>query len=229
MKKWICAVLIVTDLSLRGDTIVVPNKYTDVDGPEAGLIFLQPGQDRIQQVYDSSDFANIPPGGILISNFSWRVDQHSGSAFDITFDDVEVRASTTSRTSSSLDPVFSNNTGLDETLTRSPSGLRLTSAYTSTGPDAFSITFPFDHPFYYNPSAGNLLIDVDLFHGFVPSMPLLDLTAHGEGIGLVVEGAIFNTDNQGFVTQFVFQSIPEPSCIWLFGLGGLAITLKRFF
>ena len=98
MKKWFCSILIFTEALTYADTIVVPNKDTDVDGPEEGLIFLQPGQDRIQQVYDSSDFANVPPGGILISNFSWRVDQHGGSAFDITFDDVEVRASTTSRT-----------------------------------------------------------------------------------------------------------------------------------
>jgi len=73
MKKWIGAGLILTATLSRGDTLVVPNRYANVDSPGAGGIF--PGtSSAYQEVFDASSFLNVPAGGIAITDFSWRFD-----------------------------------------------------------------------------------------------------------------------------------------------------------
>src|SRR5207253_814714 len=148
---------------------------------------------------------------------------------DVTFDSVEIHASTTSRTSASLSHFLSGNIGSDESVSRMPAPLRLTSSYTADGPNAFSLTFPLDRPFYYDPKAGNLLFDITVDKG-PRNMNNLDLSdpVGGEGLALAQEGSQGDPYRYAPITQFSYQSIPEPSAFLLLGIGGLALFLWRF-
>jgi hypothetical protein len=228
MKKWTCAVLVFSASLSRGDTLVVPNKYANVDAPGEGGLFSG-GQTQYQEVFDASTFLNIPNGGILITGFSWRPD-NSGqgrNGFDLTLPSAEVIASTTSRTSTSLSPVFDNNVGSDETLVRAATPLHISGAFPRDQPSPFSITFSFDKPFRYDPAKGSLLLELHITTDV--GVPHFDFSnpLEGEGVGLVAGS---NPANPALlyapVTQFTY-AVPEPE-IWQLGIyAAAALFLKR--
>jgi hypothetical protein len=65
-----------------------------------------------------------------------------------------------------LSATFANNVGADDTVVFS-GPLSLSSAFTgpSAGPKDFDIVITLQTPFLYDPSAGNLLLDVRNFSG----------------------------------------------------------------
>jgi hypothetical protein len=228
MKKTGCLVLYLISFHGRADTLVVPTKYEQVDAPGAGGIFPQ-AINQYQEVFDASNFSSLP-GEVLITGFSWRLDNPPGGGANIDFvlPSVEVLVSTTSRNSSSLSPVFSNNTGADEITARPAAPLRLSGVKSPGGPSAFSIAFPFINPFKYDPNKGNLLLELKVING-VRGVPNLDWSepSGNEGVAFIDKSSPFGADPYGPITQFSYQSIPEPCGIFLIGIATTLVLFKR--
>ena len=94
------------------------------------------------------------------------------------------------------------------------------------GPKDFTVSFPLN-PFIYNPSAGDLLLDVRAIEsGGGISAPFdadsnNPFTAHVDAPDIsAASGSSFAT---GLVTQFQFTAVPEPSTLVLGSLGALLV------
>src|SRR5678815_4864698 len=77
---------------------------------------------------------------------------------DIT--SLQINLSTTSKGPDGLSTVFSENIGANETVVFGPRPARF-----GPGSPLPEYTFQLDEPFFYDPSAGNLLMDVRNFSG----------------------------------------------------------------
>lgn len=247
-------------LSTMANTIVVPNGLVHTDGSGASTApFLYNTTHtsasetmRYQQVYDSSQF---PSFAMEITGIWLRPDVNGG-AFDFTFPQIDIRLSTTSTEPGSLSLNFADNVGADETLVHSGE-LRIDSAHTgpADGPKNFDIGIPFSAPFRYDPSMGNLLLDIRnygnvsplatyvYFYMDVHQGPYMS-RAFSWGSGGVNAAQANTTDNVGLVTLFQYQvaneyppldprpdtsQVPEPlSCTLVaLGLGGIALRARR--
>ena len=148
-----------------------------------------------------------------------------GRIWDGRLTGVQIKFSTTTRDASSLSPVFAENEGSDAKVVVSADQSRFVFSGWSgrdqvSGFSAFFATA--DSGFHYDPSKGNLLLDVTGFYvdffldGVSGDQPLSVWQRFGEK-----EGRLVNT---GLVTAFSFV-IPEPSAVGLLGLGaGLAVA-----
>jgi hypothetical protein len=175
---------------------------------------------RYQQVYNSTNFSG--PINITGITFFHTVSEDSGILNSGTY---TVRLSTTSKAVNGLDLVnFDNNLGSDNTQVFSgslpgvvPFGSTLTLA--SSG-------------FLYDPSMGNLLMDI-LISGAQRTAPVVYLDARNGTAGTLfsratnVVGAGF--DSFGLVTRFETEEpIPEPSTAALLFSGiAAAWALRR--
>jgi hypothetical protein len=177
--------------------------------------------ERFQQVYDSSEFSTDVPNGGLINKIVFRVDGNArGLAEDIR--SIQFRLSTSSRSSSSLSPVFTDNVGADDTIIF-PAGRLI---WGGSSP----IEVPLSRPFFYNPKLGNLLLDVRVIS---PSMIIGQINtgldaAHNRSMSVVFAPSVDATSGQvfnfGLVTFFIMTPIPEPAT-WALGiLGGLTFV-----
>jgi hypothetical protein len=135
--------------------LVVPRTLEKRDIYFGGQTLAQAG--RSQQVYAASEF---PPHAILITELRFRPNM-DGWAFSASIANLEVRLSTTSKSPRELELEFARNTGSDETLVYS-GVLNISSAFKGPdeGPKEFDIFLPLKTPFTYDPSRGNLLLDI---------------------------------------------------------------------
>jgi hypothetical protein len=208
------------------DSVVVPNAQTTVEGNDSNLGPFFDTSVRYQQVYSASQFPSAT-GPLMITQIAFRPD---GSVTDpnlfISFNSVRIDLSTTSSTPGTLSTTFANNVGADNatvfdgfvfinTPITGPAG----------GPKDFIVTFDLTSPFIYDPTAGNLLLDVRANEsGGGISAPLdaesnSPFTAHVDASGSSsTSGNVFAT---GLVTQFQFAPVPEPSSLTLGSLGAL--------
>ena len=135
--------------------IVVPNQNRNVEGPNNNSIPFGSSSDfRYQQLYSSSQLENCTQ--ILQINF--RFDDFS-DANSITYPDVLVQLSTTSLLPGELSTTFANNIGPDVTTVYSGE-LSFEAPECDAGPCPFDNTIILQTPFSYDPSEGNLLLDV---------------------------------------------------------------------
>jgi hypothetical protein len=167
---------------------------------------------RFQQVYSASQFTSTLPDGGWIADFSIR--GYSGPGIVADLPDIQINLSTTLRTPDQLSTNFNNNIGRDDTVVvqRGPlNGLSVT-------PGGFTATIYLDPAFFYDPAAGNLLMDVRNYEG-IPLPPFWSITtsdaqdAAGDPIS-VVTGELATgmgvLSTIGLVTRF--NVIPAP---WL--------------
>ncbi len=233
--------LAVVSTATFAQVLVVPGAQENAEGnSNNGFPFNYTGfnsnlnAQRYQQVYGADAFNTGP---ILITGISFRPDAGSGNPFNAVLPSILIRMSTTSMAVDGLSSTFSANIGADETTVRS-GALSISSADTGPagGPKNFDIFIPFTTSFLYDPSQGNLLMDV-LGIGSTISTFFDAQNTTGDAISRVFTfsnnpfgdiGDQARTD--GLITQFHFESVeavPEPATFALMGMGALAYLKRR--
>ena len=211
---------------VRADAIVVPNTLVTAEGNDSNFGPFFNNSVRYQQVYSASQFPSAGP--LMITQIAFRPDGSvTDSSLKIFFDSVRIDLSTTSSTPATLSTTFASNVGADDKTVFN--SFVFTSAPVTGptgGPKDFTITFALN-PFVYNPSAGNLLLDVRAFESGGGISAAFDaesnsaFTAHVDAPDVsAASGSPFAT---GLVTQFQFTAVPEPSTVVLGSLGALLV------
>ena len=228
----------------RGATIVAPGSSASTNGNAQGPSPLRSygiGGSRVQQVYDHSLFSSVSQPQ-LISAIQFRpLNGSPGFLFGstVTVSNILIDLSTTPHSGEGANPLsmsFADNVGPDSTLVYS-GALILTTAATGTpaGPKAFDYTITLQTPFLYDPSLGNLLLDVHIpvvaivgGNGALGFLNFDTVTNVNDGIysvlGPNVGAATFGQlSTTGVITSFVTTAVPEPSSIVLGTLGMAAL------
>lgn len=134
-----------------------------------------PGQDsRFQQVYDASFFSGGP---IIIDAVTFFPNPTATSAVNFHEANYQVYLSTTSKSVNGLEINLDNNVGADEALFMG------TTLLSGVVPSPFTID---GIDFSYDPSAGNLLLEV---------RRLNDASNVGGGAGAMVGTTVYGTDS----------------------------------
>ncbi|MFV1968604.1 MAG: PEP-CTERM sorting domain-containing protein [Pirellulaceae bacterium] len=208
-------------------TIVAPTGLEDMEG--SNRIDTGDGPFRVQFLYAASDFRSLPEGHRLIVGTAGRADDRQSNPFSRSYADLEIRLSTTSV--NDLSTTYADNIGQDETLVfDGPSSVSYPATGPAEGPRPFSEGGTFQTPFFYEPSLGNLLVDITAPLGSTGDSGSFD--AH-ETVGSrsLVSGdptqAVGQWDTIVQVRQFTF--VPEPTTFALVCLGliGLLAAKKR--
>jgi hypothetical protein len=224
--------------------VIVPGGY---ETTEAGYHNNYPfstnysGELRYQQIHGAAGFA----GPVNITGLRFRPDGIVGGAFSAVLPDVRIDLSTSLRAVDGLSLYFADNTGSDATTVHS-GALALSSADTGGTPANFDIEIMFSTPFAYDPSAGNLLLDVWNFGSTTttafdaakiqPDLVSRMYSAYDQDASTPTG----IRDTQGLVTMFVIDgalaesgaqadAIPEPATLAMFsvGLAGLGYLRRR--
>ncbi len=234
-------------------SLVVPNSLDGAPGNTfANFLNVDSrGSSRMQQVYASSQFSAIT-SPIFITEISFRPPAASGgttggSAFGpTTINDVLINLSTTSAKPTSgagaLLSAFASNIGADETTVFN-GDLTISSSNTVVNPDnnlrAFDISIALTTPFLYDPTLGNLLLDIRNPSGGFTSN--LDTEQGPTGVGIFYRRLSISNINKtavdaengqllsgGVITQFGYRPVPTPALLpGLIGMGVAALRKRR--
>lgn len=219
--------------SLPAALLVVPGANQLVEGnsnngfPFNISDFGVPSQ-RYQQVYDAGEF---PVSIIEITDIRFRPDDVAGNAFAGVLSSIRVDLSTTSAAVSGLSTTFASNVGGDN-VTVFSGAWAASSADTGGPPRSFDIVLPLSTSFFYDPSLGNLLLDVYNFNGGLTTQ----FDSHSTSGGVMarmfstdVNAATGGGDPSGLVTQFEYEvaDIPEPATSALLGAGLIILVAVR--
>ncbi len=211
-------------------SIVVPSGSEFVEGGgDTPFPFNAGISQRYQQVYDASEFTSfgLP---VVISEITFRPDAgFFGSAFSTTITSIQINLSTTSSGPDALSMTFASNVGADDTVVFS-GALSLSSADTGPGggPKDFDIVITLQTTFLFDPTAGDLLLDVRNFSGedttqfdavFAADTTSRTFSTSG-GVNAVTAD---DFDSIGLVTKFTVTPIPEPRSALLFAAGALVV------
>ncbi len=179
---------------------------------------------RYQQVYASSDFATRMPLGGYISaiRFDIATDQNGGHPFVGTLPNLQINLSTTTMAIDGLSTVFAQNVGADDSMVFGPSSITLSDG----GFGGADIIIRFGTPFFYDPSAGNLLMDVRNFGGGSTS-PFNANDSPGDTVSSIWALSVGDTAGRlqttGLITVFEVTPVPEPATWSLLLLGSLSL------
>lgn len=236
MRPWLFAMaLCLATGSVLGEYIVSPNSRSDSEGSTNNGYPLNLSGDhthpdgmRYQQVYAAGQFASAEQTPLLIGGLAFRPDMYAGQSFSATLlSGVQVRLSTTVKSVDGLSVDLDQNIGGDERVVFD-GNLSLSSACTGVGPRDFDITITFDQPFLYNPSVGNLLLEISNLSDAATTF--FDAHAsNSDGTSRAFMPATTHnpyalTDSTGLVTRF--HLVPEPQTVGLLLLG-LAMLRRR--
>lgn len=239
---FLCGTLFAVTPALS-DTIVAPGSAGDAQGP-APFNYYGTGGSRNQEVYGSSLFSAAgAPISITEIDFRSYPGATPSGFFGNTLNiaNVNIQLSTTSRgdeTGTLLSTNFADNIGGDVATVYSGSLSLVT-----TNPGSFDYSIVLSTPFLYDPSAGNLLLDVNIPTGSQVSgngafgfLTFDNVNDFNDGIYSIVNlqngSATSGTaDTSGAITQFVFSPAdttpaPEPVTLSLFAAGLLGMRFK---
>jgi hypothetical protein len=180
------------------------------------------GSLRLQHLFLASEFAGVPAANTHILSWNYRADSSQTQAVDWTFPDHQIWMSTTSQ--SSLSSTFASNRGADTTLVFDGAAtFGLTGAGPAGGPRDFGTGVQFQTPFRYDPSQGNLLIEVLTIGDFTPLEGVtIDTQSTAAPMTVVTDinkpnSTTGNQLNSSPAAQFEF-GVPEPSALALAAL-----------
>jgi hypothetical protein len=147
---------------VRAADVVAPSSLLTQQGDTGNLFpILSPNPIRYQQVVDHAQFAGMAAGGEYITQIAFRV--HSpGIAFTANIGSLQINLSTTSKTPDTLSSTFAANVGTDDTVVFPAASVQFSTSVAGPvdGPQAFDLVITFTTPFHYDPSKGNLLVDI---------------------------------------------------------------------
>jgi len=206
-----------TILAYGDSFVVVPNDLANTDGNNGSIYPFFIEYDRLssmryQQVYDTAQFTSSGTNGGYITALGFRADggsKHTGNIIT----NVQINLSTTSKSPDGLSSVFSDNVGDDETIVYGPKALTFAGGGGGRQ-EPLDMFMSLDKPFYYNPSAGNLLLDVrnntgGMFDPFSQDHSLDASVVLGDSISVVYGTSVTNAsgtaDTGGLVTGFQFD------------------------
>jgi hypothetical protein len=206
-----CSAVYSFDSSAQNYLPVIPGRLAD---DSFSTIPFSGGSNtvRFQQVYDAAGF--IEEGGnrpFLIQLIAFREDAGRREGFFSSFPDFQINLSTTSRAVDALSPILANNVGADDraVVPRGPFQIGVSSGGGFTAFIGLAAA-----PFYYDPSQGDLLLDIRNFGGgrtgwgYPPFMGLAHVDASnvaGDRVSSVfgtVDSPTGTTSTLGLVTQF---------------------------
>ena len=225
--------------------IVTPNALANVEGNSGGgapfwAITGDPESARFQQVINATEFSAMSGGG-WIQQVYIRANSAgpSGTGLSVTYPRLQLNFSTTLRSADNLSTVFSENVGADETVAFSATSFYLATGYGRfDSPQSFGLAFNLQTPFFYDPTKGNLLLeiqnwDMPLFPPGNPVFPGIDgQNQIGDSISSVFGSSV--TANQGtalsfgYLFQFGVQPIPEPSTVSLLSMGIIGMGIRWY-
>ena len=214
-SRWF-SVFLLTALSVlaMGQSIPIPNSCGGVEGNSSSSYpFFSGFTVRYQQVYDASQFSAVTNGG-WIYWLNFRPDGGTPS-FGALVSNVEIHLSTTLRHPDGLSPLFSDNVGPDDaTVFYGAVGLY---SPAPSSPEGFGIGYnqaQLTNYFWYNPTAGNLLLDVRIHTLISPFyiIPPMD-AATNQGVSSVYAAPVDATngtiDTAGLVTLITIAPVPS--------------------
>ena len=226
----LATVLMLPRIEQAAQSIAVPFPGADSVASSEEPFALQylPGQpptSRYQQVYDASAFSLLGGGGGTISEIDLRSDFVFGHGYGALFPSVEIFMTVTARGPDGLSSTFADNLGSNPFIAYSRGPLELV----ADGPGAF-VHIPLQNPFFYDPAAGNLLIEIRNYERTTfPGIPQANAGPFdaynilGDQISRVyandVNATTGTADTLGLTTFFIVTPVPEPSTITLFALG----------
>ncbi|MGA2869753.1 MAG: immunoglobulin domain-containing protein, partial [Verrucomicrobiota bacterium] len=193
---------------------VVPTNLANVEGP--GSSGALSAQNREQDVYGASYF---PTQTIVITGIRFRPDanQSGGRAFTNTISNIQFSLSSTPTAPYQLSSTFADNIGTNVTTVFNGS-LPLSSEYAgpAAGPKAFDMVVNFTTPFVYNPSSGNLLLDIQDFSGEATSYndggnSSSEMASRLNGVGGNATSGV--ADNGCSVLEIIYTVASQPPII----------------
>lgn len=227
--------LVATSPSLRGQNVfIITPEPGNLDGNNFLTPFNTSQSGRFQQVYDAALFSSLPAGGGSIFALNFRVDPLQGQSFSAVISNLQINLSTVTLRPDGLSPIFGDNIGANNTTVLGP----VTAGIAGAGGGGFSVYLSLATPFYYDPAAGNLLVDFQIFTGAGTSpgrIGILDaFEVTGDGVSSVSAygsslPSIGVTSSLGLATAFSITPVPEPSAYALLaiGLGFLLFKVHR--
>jgi hypothetical protein len=211
----VCGVVILSLVLVRpsrGDiTFGNPASAEANDFPFSGLYQDVDAATRYQQVYVGSNFGGSPIEIGSVIFYAYGVPVNADGTYILSL-------STTSAAVDALDSNMATNVGADN-FTFFSGTLPMSVGATMT------LTLP--TPFNYDPTAGNLLLDIQI-SGVTNFSVAPYVAENGDFNGLssrMVNGFASGTADFGLVTTFgssTLQSVPEPSSLGLAAVGSLA-------
>ena len=235
-------------------TTVAPAGFAETDGSlnsdgPLGTTTDGTAGRRYQQIYDASLFGNFDgPRSITEIQFRAATTENAFRPNSITASDTRIQLSTTGVSATpgatadgNFSSSFPDNVGADaQTVYRGALTLDRGGSNPSGQPQPFSYGFALQTAFTYDPSMGNLLLDVVVPNGatvtagpgfggvesFDASVASGDGTASAFGTG---GGPVGAAGQAGLVTQFTSSPavIPEPTGLALAGVAAGWVGLRR--
>ncbi len=213
--------------------VVVPNQLETTEGDGGSdPTGSYPNGFRIQTVMLASQFLSLPETHRQITGMRLRPDGSLTSPSTSTWDSFELRLSTTDVALNQSSLVFAENIGPDETIVYDgPITWSTNNTGPAGGPKDFDYVIEFQSPFVYEPSQGNLLLDI-FAGGFIGDGEPFDFEVSNPVTSTVTASnvnALVATSRNNSANAFQFIFVPEPSSavICLTGLVGLLGLQRR--
>jgi hypothetical protein len=183
---------------------------------------------RYQQAFAAGDFAALGGKPHWITSFTVRPDRGMTTPRTVTFPDNQVRLSTITTSPQSLSTQFDDNFGPDvKQVYRGPVTLVADAGALTSMPRGFYESSLVLEPFLYDPSKGNLLLDITAWGGMSPSTHE-DKSSLPTGLFASDPTLARGEPTGASIVRFTFVAVPEPSTALLGGaLAFLAATARR--
>lgn len=148
--------------------VVSPNQLANVEATDVANLANFPSY-RFQQVYSAEDFESLGPGPFQISRIDWRPDGEVTEPLTYSTPSWLLKLSTTPREPADLSVTFADNIGPDEQVVVDGAVTMSTDNLGPVGgPKSFDYGIDFDNPFTFDPTAGNLLMDLTVIDATGP-------------------------------------------------------------
>lgn len=214
-------------VSNLADQTVVPNQYTNEEGP--GGLFAFDDNSRQVFVYSADLFSLMPPGGGYLEGVAFRFNTSTLNRTIDTTQELEVRIGITSKPPQSFpqtdefgSPIpFSILEGRSAEVVFPRATIPVKSTIIANQLNPFNIHIPFAIPYRYDPVAAHLFIDVRTFDG---ASLFIDGTRTDGVVSLLGDINSYYERREGPVALFQFTPIPEPTPL-LFSMGISLILL----